>query len=395
MKSYLTILAWLIVFVVFGLACEPADSAETDANTVDTNATAEKTAKGVDLTNVPAKTRADSVAVTVNGVAITEAAVDAEVAMQLRTTKIPPQMPPAIIEQYKKQLRRPALERLIGMVLLDEAVKASNIVVTEEEVIDQVKRIASREGLSLDDFKALLQAYGKTFDEWKQEMQFRKRLGYQKLMEAQFAGKINITEDDAKKYYSENKKQFETTEQVRASHILIKPDTTDPNADPNELKAKAKAKAEDLLKQIKGGADFATLARANSGCSSATGGGDLGFFRRNQMVPSFSKASFELKVGQVSEIVETRFGYHIIKATGRKSAGVISFEQAKDDIINELTQKKRQELANQYIESLKAKAKANIVYPAGKEPKKPGPPTRKAPPGFKSTAEPEDKTAVK
>ena len=336
MKSYLTISSWAVIFLAaFGLVCR---------------------ARGAGP--------GTRVAVTVNGVDITESRIEAQIKPQLE--KMAAQLPPAFVEQYKKQLRQRVLEKMVVEQLLDGRVKTAKIVVTEEEIIDQIKKMASAQKppLSLEDFKALTEAYGKSFDEVKQQIQ--RGLGYQKLMEAQWAGRINVTEDDAKKYYSENTNEFETPEQVRASHILIKPDTADPNADPNEAKAKAKTKAEDLLKQIKGGADFAELARANSVCPSSKQGGDLNFFGRGQMVPAFEKAAFGLKVGQVSDIVETKFGCHIIKVTDHKDPNVITFEQAKGNIANGLARKKQGELVKEYIESLKAKA--NIVYPAGKEP---------------------------
>jgi len=376
MKSYLTILAWLVVFtVVFSSGCEPTDPAKTDSAKSESSAVtkAPVETKTETKAEAPAQTTVDSVAVTINSVDITESQIEAQVKPQLE--RMAARVPPAFIEQYKKQLRQQVLDKIIVEQLLDERVKAEKIVATEEEVTDRIKEMASQQQppLSLEDFKALIGAYGKSFDEVKQRV--RKGLGYQKLIEAQWTGKINVTENDAKKYYSENKKQFETPEQVRASHILIKPDTADPNADPNEVKAKAKAKTKNLLKQIKDGADFAELARANSGCPSSTKGGDLGFFGKGQMVPAFEKTAFELKVGQFSDIVETRFGYHIIKVTDRKNASVKTFEQAKDDILKLLTQTREGELAKEYIESLKAKA--NIVYPAGKEPK-----ANKAPLGF-------------
>ncbi|MHC4664944.1 MAG: peptidylprolyl isomerase [Planctomycetota bacterium] len=308
------------------------------------------------------------VAVTVNGVDITEAAVDAEVALQFSKMRLPAEMPPQIVETYKKQLRQQALEEMIVEQMLEEEVKAAKIVITEEDVIAYLKESGSRQQppLSLEDIKALIEAKGQNFDEVKKQIRASKGMKYQKLMEAQFAGKIKVTEEDAEKYYSQNTKQFETPEQVRASHILITPDTKDPNTDPNEAKVGAKAKTEELLKQVKAGADFAALAKTNSGCPSAAKGGDLGFFGRGRMVPSFEKAAFESKVGQVTDIVETRFGYHIIQVTARKDPNVVTFAQAKDDIMNRLTQQKQAELAKQYIESLKAKA--NIVYPPGKEP---------------------------
>jgi peptidyl-prolyl cis-trans isomerase C len=242
-------------------------------------------------------------------------------------------------------------------------------------VVGEIGKIASQQSppMSLDDFKKKIEQYGRSFDEVKQQV--RKGLSYQKLIESQRPGKVEVTEEDAKKYYSENQKEFETPEQVRASHILIAPQpalskvegTTAADVDPNEAKAQAKTKAQSLLEQIKGGADFAELAKIHSSCSSSTKGGDLDFFGRGDMVEPFEKAAFSLEPGQISDVVETRFGYHIIKVTDRKKAGVTTFEQAKETIINQLTQKKQFELAREFIESLKAKA--NIVYPPGEEAK--------------------------
>ncbi|MDD5326881.1 MAG: peptidylprolyl isomerase [Phycisphaerae bacterium] len=332
--------------------------------------------------NRPAEATADAIAVTVNGVDIKESQIDAQLAPQLQ--KMATQLPPAFIEQYKKQLKQQVVEKMVIEELLDEKVKASKITVTDEEATERIKEMAAQQQppLSMEDFKSLIEAYGKSFDEVKQQV--KKGLGYQKLMEAQWAGKINVKEEDAKKYYSENKKEFEIPEQVRASHILITPDTSDPNADPNQTKAAAKAKAEELLKQIKDGADFAELAETNSKCPSSKQGGDLDFFGKGQMVPAFEEAAFALKTGEVSDVVETQFGYHIIKVTDRKDASVVPFEQAKDDIINMLTQTEQAKLAEEYVASLKAEAK--IVYPPGKEPQVP------ADSAVKPTAEPQDKT---
>jgi peptidyl-prolyl cis-trans isomerase C len=333
---------------------------------------------------------ADSVAVTVNGVNINESQVEAQLKPQL--AKVGAQLPSAFVEQYKNQLRGQVLEGMIVEQLLDGKVKENNIIVTDEEVVGHLEKAAAQQNLSLSDIKEMMEARGQSFDEAKQRI--KKGMAYQKLMDTQWAGKINVTEDDAKKYYSENKTKFETPEQVRASHILIKPDTNDPNADPNQAKATAKAKAEDLLKQIKDGADFAELAKTNSGDTySAVQGGDLGFFGKSQMVPAFERAAFALKAGQVSDVVETQFGYHIIKLTDHKDANTIPFEQAKDDIVKLLTQTKQADLAEEYITSLKANA--NIVYPPGKEPNAPaaGPATT-APPRPKPTQQPENKTKI-
>lgn len=432
MKSFLKVSVWLVVVIaVFGIGCQPEAGPETtvdvadaleivaesqaqpetqpevkvpqpqiqveakpevtaDADVVEAKVAPEVDAKAVEekveahsqvaepqpsapaettteaVAGTEAQTTTTAVAVTVNGVDILDSDVEVSIKPRLdriaaRSTKVPPWL----IEQYKSR----ALNELINELLVNEKVKALNMEVTEEEVISHLEQIGAQEQppLSLEDIKAGMQARGQSFDQVKERI--KKALSFRRLLDTQGADDVNVTVEDARKYYSENPRQFETPEQVRASHILIMPDTSDPNADPNEAKAAAKAKAQELLKQIKkDGADFATLARANSNDpGSAQRGGDLNFFPRGKMVPPFDKAVFELKVGQVSDIVETNYGYHIIKLTDYKDASIIALEQVQNDIINMLTTKKTQELVAQYLGSLKADA--NIVYPPGKEPK--------------------------
>jgi len=368
----------VVFFAAFGLSCRSKSTEQADANKpqpgpakIEAEAKAETEAEAEASTNLVELTApeepADRVAVTVNSIDITEAELQKIIKPQLeRMAQRAKKLPPAIAQSLEKQIRQQILDQIIIRRLLDEKVKEANIVITEEELASQFTKVAAAQKppLSLDEFKTKLAEYGQSFDEVKE--QILKGMTYQKVVEAQWAGKINITEEDAKKYYDENPTQFEGQEQVRASHILITPDITDPNNDPNQAKAQAKTKIEDLLKQIQDGADFAELAKANSACPSAAQGGDLNFFPRGKMAAPFEKAAFELEQGKVSDIVETQFGYHIIKVTDRREGSTTSFEQARDNIIQQLTQQKQSELANKYIESLKAAA--DIVYPPGKEP---------------------------
>ncbi|MBN2180432.1 MAG: peptidylprolyl isomerase [Sedimentisphaerales bacterium] len=303
-----------------------------------------------------------NVAAVVNGVEITESRVQALIDDALsQFSNNTTQMPPAILEQYRKQIRPQALDQLVAECLLAEKVKQGNIVVSDEEVINALTQMLSSqpEPLTLEDYKQKLIENGKNFDEQKERI--RKGLAYERVLGAQLEGKLNITEEDARKFYDENIKQFERGEQIRASHILIKPVYTQ-GGDPNEAKAVAKAKAQELLKKIKEGADFAMLAKANSNCPSAERGGDLGFFSKGDMTPPFEEAAFGLNLGQISDIVETEYGYHIIRVTDQRGAGAIPFDEVKDNLIQQLTTQRQNELTNAYIESLKAEAE--IVYPA-------------------------------
>jgi len=328
------------------------------------------TAGAADDPNNTTQTNPDEAAVTVNNEVITEGQVAEIVNPQIeRMAERGKNLPDQFLDQYKKQLRQRAMDRLIVEKLLAQKVKEKNIVVSDEQVMTKLRELASQRqpSMTMDEFKKLVETYGKSFDEVKQQV--RKGLAYEKLMEQQWADKTSVTDQEAKEYYDQHSEKFHTPEQVKASHILIKTDTSDPNTDPNQVDAQARTKAENLLKQLKQGADFATLAKENSDCPSSRKGGDLGYFSKKQMVKPFAEAAFALKEGQISDLVKTRYGYHIIKQTGHKDASTTPFEGAKADILETLKQQKQSQLAREYINLLKEKA--DITYPPGKEQSEP------------------------
>lgn len=289
---------------------------------------------------------------------ITEADIDARIKPQI--DRWGSRIAQNYINQMKKRLKKQALEGMIIERIMDEKIKQAGINVTDKDADVKLKEIAAQQGTTIETLKGMMQAQGQDFNQVKE--QIKKGLQYEKFMDTQWAGKIDVNEAEAKEYYEQNKKQSETPEQVRASHILI---MTAPSAS-DEDKAKAKATAEDLLKQVKAGADFAELAKEHSGCPSSSKGGDLGLFDKGKMVKPFEDAAFALQPGQISDVVETQFGYHIIKVTEKKEAGTTPFDEVKDKIMNMLKQKKQGEFYKKYVETLKDEAK--IVYPPGKEP---------------------------
>ena len=297
----------------------------------------------------------NGIAATVNGIVIKDTEVDAKVSAYME--RMAAQIPPNMVEQYKTQIRGQALESMIVEQLLAEQIKKAGIDITEKDVNDKLNEIVAAQpgGMTIESFKAMLAAQGQSFDVVKG--QIKKTLGYEKLL-----GAVEVNDAEAKAFYNENKEDFNTPEQVQASHILIK---VAPTATPEE-KTAARAKIDGLLKQVKAGGDFAALAKENSDCPSKAKGGDLGFFDKSSMVKEFADAAFAMKAGQVSDVLETQFGYHIIKVTDRKEGGLTPFDKAKTDIVKTLQEKKKGEMFRQLIE--KAKAGAKIEYPPGKEP---------------------------
>ncbi|RZL39747.1 MAG: hypothetical protein EOP35_03015 [Rubrivivax sp.] len=166
---------------------------------------------------------------------------------------------------------------------------------------------------------------------------------------------VSFTEEDLRKYYDENASRYGVPEERRASHILIKADRNAPAAE----RAKAKAKAEELLGEVrKNPASFAEVAKKNSQDEgSAVNGGDLDFFARGAMVKEFDAAVYAMKQGEISNLVETDFGFHIIQLTGARGGEKKTFDAVRAEVENEvrkqLAQRRYSEAAEQF---------GNLVY---------------------------------
>jgi peptidyl-prolyl cis-trans isomerase C len=177
-----------------------------------------------------------------------------------------------------------------------------------------------------------------------------------RLLESEVNAKLSVKPGDISAFYEKNPDRFKQSESVHASHILI---IVPPGADAG-TKAAAKGRAEEALKAARGGKDFAALARQYSQDGSAQRGGDLGFVVRGQTAPAFENAAFALPIGQISDVVETPFGFHIIKVTERRPGGAVPFPEAAAQIQQYLEQQQRQALGKAFVDGLKAKHKVEI-----------------------------------
>ena len=255
----------------------------------------------------------------------------------------------------RDRVYRGVLDDMIGYKLLVQEAKARKIAVPDAEVDAQVAQIRSQ-FQSDAQFQQALAAQKMTLEAVRDDA--RSELGVEKLVESEIAGKVAIKPEAVSDFYQKNQDKFQQGPRVRASHILI---GVPQNADA-ATKQQAKAKAEALLKDLKAGKDFAATAKANSqDPGSAVNGGDLGFFQQGQMVPPFEQAAFALKPGEMSEVVETQFGYHIIKVAEKQDSRVVPLEEAKQQIEQYLTQQNRQAQTEMFVDTLKAKAKIEIL----------------------------------
>lgn len=304
----------------------------------------------------------NTVLVTVNGENITEGQLQPLIKPIIEGRSAPGQnISEALIDQMKSQ----ALDNLITEALVQKSLAANKIVVTDQDVENYIqKMLASTDPpMTLDDLKNRIKQAGRTYEQWKEMAGFDKRIQMERLLEANYPEQMKVTEEEAQKYYNDNLKFFQRPEQVRASHILIMVDKKDPNK-VEQNKADAKKKAQEILDKIKGGADFAQMATEFSDDkASAKRGGDLSYFEKRTMVPEFANAAFSLKVGEVSDLVETTYGFHIIKVYDHRDATTVPYEKVKASIIDFLRTNKMGPLVETYLDKLREEAK--IVYPPG------------------------------
>ena len=283
----------------------------------------------------------------VNGTIITRMELDRAVKVMLAQNQVQQPLAPELM----KQAQDAALEQLISAEMLYQEASKSETKDLDKQIADKIAQNRAKFPTEVEFDKAL-----KGVDMTMKDMQdfTRKDLVITSYIEKQFVSKATVSDAEAKKFYDENlEKYFKRPEKARASHILI---GSDEKASPEEHK-KAKEKAEALLKRVKAGEDFASLAKSDSTCPSASQGGDLGDFGRGQMVPPFEKAAFALKVGEVSDVVETQFGYHIIKLTEHQEAATEKFEDAKGKIIDFLKREKTQKSVVDLVAKLRLTAK--------------------------------------
>jgi len=254
----------------------------------------------------------------------------------------------------RDEIYRGALDQLIVYTLLKQESRNRAVKITDADIDAKVQELRGQFPTQ-DAFEKALKDRGMTLDGLKSDA--RTDLSVNKVMDTAVANVPGPTDAEAKDFYEKNPDKFKQDEQVRASHILVR---VDPNADA-KTKARAKSEIDSVLKQLKSGGDFAKLAQQHSQDGSAAQGGDLGYFPKGQMVPEFDQVAFSLPVGQLSGIVTTQFGYHILKVTDKKPARTVPYEEALPQIKQYLEQQKKQQTADAFIDGLKKKSKIEIL----------------------------------
>jgi peptidyl-prolyl cis-trans isomerase C len=298
----------------------------------------------------PAGSSSGDIAAKVNGVPITTQELN-------RSFQAHVQVPYSTVQEdpRAKEILRQILDNLIDRELLLQQAKSLKMAVPPQQVDAQMQQLAQRFP-SPEAFEQALAAQNFTMDAVKKDVE--SQMLRQQLVKKEILDKVNVSARDVQNFYDKNKNKYVEEEQVRARHILIRvPQEVSP-AD----EAKLKGRADDALKRAKKGEDFAALAKELSDDGSKETGGDLGFFPRGRMVAGFEEAAFALQPGQMSEIIRTQFGYHIIKVEERRAGRALPFDEAKGQVKEDLTQEQTYERYQQYVAGLRGKAKVEVLF---------------------------------
>ena len=301
-----------------------------------------------------AKTENENVAL-VNGVAITQKAYQSQIgqmkqqAMQ-QAMQQGRQLDAAMLETIQKD----ALDSLINQELLYKESQKTGIQIEKSAVDGQIEQFKKRFPT-----EAAYQAQLKDGDltEAILRSHIEKGMAIRRLVQEHVVDKIEITDAQAREFYDAHPDYFKQPEMVKASHILVK---VEKGADASQMAA-ADQKIEMIQQKLKNGEAFAALAQQFSEGPSRSSGGDLGYFRRGQMVAPFEQAAFAMAPEQISDKVVTQFGYHLIKVTGKKEAGTVSYPESKEKITGHLKRVKSDQAVKSYIRSLREAADIQVL----------------------------------
>jgi peptidyl-prolyl cis-trans isomerase SurA len=265
------------------------------------------------------------------------------------------QQDPAHADQIIADQQKDVLRGLIDRELLLEKGKDLDIS-AETELVKRLDDMRKQMHLdSMEDLQKAAEAQGVSFEDFKENL--RTEIITQQVIQHEVGSRINISPDEERKFYEDHKPEFSHPERVRLSEILI---STDPaEANPEKLDA-MKAKADDMLKQIKAGANFEEVAKKYSEGPSASQGGDLGYFERGKLAKQLEDLTFGMKKGDISDVIRTKQGFVILKVTEHQQSGVPSFSDIEPRIQEAVYMQKLQPALREYLKKLREDAYIDI-----------------------------------
>jgi parvulin-like peptidyl-prolyl isomerase len=259
-------------------------------------------------------------------------------------------------ETVIKQTRSAFLQRLVDNILIEQEGKKSGtgVIIKDEEVMDVIRDIMSKQKMSMQDFLKNLAKEGNSLDSVKKEI--RTQMIRARLLRREIKSKVIVTDEEIGEYYNKNRQDYEGEETVRIKQLLLlKP----PKADSNAI-TQVRTGAMQLHKRVMAGESFDLLIVKYSQGPAAAQGGDVGFVGRGTIIPEVEKVAFSLPVGQISEVIESSVGFHIIQVVDKKGAGLKPITAVREEIKTKIEDEKLDKKFEEWIASIRAKSHIEV-----------------------------------
>ncbi len=253
-----------------------------------------------------------------------------------------------------REVYRKVLEKLIEEKLIDQEVKRSGVKVTSKEIEGALEEVKRRNAATQEDLEKALANEGLTLEAYKKEIE--KRLQRMKLINWAVKVESQAGEREWRDFYQKNIDRYRSNESYRPSQILF---LVPKGATPEEIR-EIRKKCEKVLEKVKGGEDFGEMVLLYSEDISAKDRGDLGYFKKGELLPEFEKEALRLQVGEVSGIIRTNFGFHVIKLLDRKGGTPPPFEEVMEKVKADYYEKEMEKAFQQFLSTLKEKSVIEI-----------------------------------
>lgn len=297
----------------------------------------------------------DRVAAVVNGDPVTLSELQERTGAEWR--RVQSMKPGEARDQARARILQAALDQMVAERLLEAEAKELGVEAADAQVDAAIEDIKRKNRLDDEQLDRALAEQG--LDRPTFRRQLRRDIEAFRILEMKVKTRIKVTDEDVRSWYQAHPKEFAGDEQVRVRHIFVPVPAGASAAE----EAGVRAQGELILERLRGGEDFAAVARQASKGPSAAEGGELGFVKRGTIQPELEKAAFALEVGQVSALVRTKSGYHLLKVEERKAGGPRPLDEVKDAIRDRLSSERVETYRAQYLAELRKEAVVEVRLP--------------------------------
>jgi len=257
-------------------------------------------------------------------------------------------------EKVLTENRMILLNRIIDNLLIEQQSRKAGIVIADEELMNAIKDLLRRRNISQDDLQKALDREGTTLETYKKGV--RDQLMRIKLIQREIKSKVAVSDEEIGAYYRKHREDYEGKETVRIRQILLPL----PNEEDQAGKEKIRADAEAIHKLLLNGESFELLSAKYSQGSAAAAGGDIGYIEKGMILHEVEEVAFSLSLNQISGIIESPVGFHIIKVIDRRGAGFKNLESVREEIREKIDQEKMEKKFDEWLDTLRAKSHIEI-----------------------------------